>query len=194
MSVMIWDSTSQAFVEAQTPMVYDTENQAWRETTGLIWDEQNQAWVEKWNQIQTLNLYNKGVLNTEIVGDFNNTNYGALGYKNAGYHLATPTFQNNSDNFYVSQTNTAGTGTLFFTKSIDITKYKQIVLDADFIGHGTIDLSPAIQDNYSSIIRTGTSPIDISDISGSYYMGFNVMKSYQDSVSAVRVRSIDLIG
>lgn len=46
---MIWDSTSQAFVEAQTPMVYDTENQAWRETTGMAWNEQSQAWTKRWN-------------------------------------------------------------------------------------------------------------------------------------------------
>lgn len=61
MSVMLWDSASQAFVEAQdTPMVYDKDNEAWRETTGLVWDNENQAWREAWNPTKVRLLYDYG--------------------------------------------------------------------------------------------------------------------------------------
>ena len=48
MSAMIYDTTEQAFVEAETPMKFDQENQSWADTTGLAYNPEVDAWEEKW--------------------------------------------------------------------------------------------------------------------------------------------------
>lgn len=48
MSAMIYDTTSQAFVEAETPMKFDTGNQSWADTTGLAYNPEVEAWEERW--------------------------------------------------------------------------------------------------------------------------------------------------
>ena len=51
MSAMIYDPMSQAFVEAETPMKFDTGNQSWTDTTGLAYNPEAGAWEEKWSAI-----------------------------------------------------------------------------------------------------------------------------------------------
>lgn len=52
MSAMIYDPTSQAFVEAETPMKFDTGNKSWADTTGMAYNPEAEAWEEKWSQLK----------------------------------------------------------------------------------------------------------------------------------------------
>lgn len=48
MSVKIYDSTIGAFKDAETPLIWDEQAQAWKDSVGLVWNEQAQAWEERW--------------------------------------------------------------------------------------------------------------------------------------------------
>lgn len=48
MSVKIYDSTIGAFKDAETPLIWDEQNQAYKDSTGLVWNESAQAWEERW--------------------------------------------------------------------------------------------------------------------------------------------------
>lgn len=57
MSAMIYDTTEQAFVEAETPMKFDQENQSWADTTGLAYNPEAGAWEEKWSASKAFKGY-----------------------------------------------------------------------------------------------------------------------------------------
>lgn len=48
MSVKIYDASIGAFKDAPTPMIWDEQNQAYKDSTGLVWNESVQAWEERW--------------------------------------------------------------------------------------------------------------------------------------------------
>lgn len=48
MSVKIYDSTIGAFKDAETPLIWDEQAQAWKDSVGLVWNESAQAWEERW--------------------------------------------------------------------------------------------------------------------------------------------------
>ncbi len=56
--VKIYDTASRAFKEAGTPLVYDGNLRAWKESTGLVWNEGAQAWEKRWGP--KLWLYDHG--------------------------------------------------------------------------------------------------------------------------------------
>lgn len=49
MSVKIYDASIGAFKDASTPLVWDEQNQAYKDSTGLVWNESAQAWEERWS-------------------------------------------------------------------------------------------------------------------------------------------------
>ena len=49
MAAMIWDSAAGAFKDAETPLIWDGQMQAWKDSTGLVWNESAQAWEECWS-------------------------------------------------------------------------------------------------------------------------------------------------
>ena len=56
MSAMIYDTTEQAFVEAETPMKFDADNQIWADTTGMAYNQEVEAWEEKWRVKVSIDL------------------------------------------------------------------------------------------------------------------------------------------
>ncbi len=58
MAVKIWDDALRAFKDAGTPLVYDENLRAWKESTGLVWNDGAQAWEERWSP--KLWLYDRG--------------------------------------------------------------------------------------------------------------------------------------
>lgn len=48
MSVKIYDSTIGAFKDTETPLIWDEQAQAWKDSAGLVWNESAQAWEERW--------------------------------------------------------------------------------------------------------------------------------------------------
>ena len=162
MAAMIWDTEAQAFTEAQTPMVYDTENQAWRETTGLVWDEQNQAWVEKWNPKKSrITLVEKQIGATGI-GTWTSNNG----------HLTCITPYVNSWRERGGQPDLLCTGL-----SINLSLYKTLYIDfrigskGQQVGSGNIpfyfsDANNTLGEWQFNSKPTGTMTIDISSIVG----------------------------
>lgn len=57
MSVKIYDSTIGAFKDAETPLIWDEQAQAWKDSVGLVWNESAQAWEERWIASRLPNLY-----------------------------------------------------------------------------------------------------------------------------------------
>lgn len=57
MSVKIYDSTIGAFKDAETPLIWDEQAQAWKGSTGLVWNESAQAWQERWGAIPKNAIY-----------------------------------------------------------------------------------------------------------------------------------------
>ncbi len=66
MAVKIYDNESQAFKDAETPLVHDGNLQAWKESTGLAWDDGAQAWEERWRP--RVYLYNRGNECVDLTG------------------------------------------------------------------------------------------------------------------------------
>lgn len=67
MSVKIYDSTIGAFKDAETPLIWDEQAQAWKDSVGLVWNESAQAWEERWGD-NKLWLYKDGDECIDITG------------------------------------------------------------------------------------------------------------------------------
>ena len=48
MPALIYDTTTQAFKDAETPKIYSSGDGAYVDAHGKIWDENAQAWVDAW--------------------------------------------------------------------------------------------------------------------------------------------------
>ena len=80
MSVKIYDSTIGSFKDAETPLIWDEQAQAWKDSVGLVWNESAQAWEERWSAIKsTLYLYNEGDECTNVTGGWEATVSGRTG-------------------------------------------------------------------------------------------------------------------
>lgn len=70
MSVKIYDSTIGAFKDAETPLIWEEQAQAWKDSVGLVWNESAQAWEERWGG--KLWLYKEGDECVNVTGGWNN--------------------------------------------------------------------------------------------------------------------------
>nr|DAJ48914.1 MAG TPA: hypothetical protein [Caudoviricetes sp.] len=184
MAVKIWDASVGAFKDAETPMIWDEQAQAWKDSAGFVYNQELNAWNERWSGKKW--LYHNGTLNL-IAGNFKNTSYGSSGYSSAsnGMHASTPIFNDASDYFKISMSDVAGMGTLFFTNAIDLTDVKTVYVKSEAAGESTVfGITDKIIDNYSFAKITpnfvAPSSLDVSDLSGKYYFGFRLSKSYTD--------------
>ena len=60
MSVKIYDSAIGAFKDAETPLIWDEQAQAWKDSVGLVWNESVGAWEERWGNLANGVLYDRG--------------------------------------------------------------------------------------------------------------------------------------
>lgn len=61
MSVKIYDSTIGAFKDAETPLIWDEQAQAWKDSVGLVWNESAQAWEERWGKEKVIYTPHKSI-------------------------------------------------------------------------------------------------------------------------------------
>ena len=61
MAAMIWDSAAGAFKDAETPLIWDEQMQAWKDSIGLVYDDASGAWAKRWESVKY--IYNFGFKN-----------------------------------------------------------------------------------------------------------------------------------
>ena len=120
MSVKIWDSASQAFVEPQNvPRRYDAGSGAYVDTDGKAYSEADAAWMERWSKDKTPYLYNEGDECTDVTGGWD-----------IKYNVSSSRFQRNSDN--LSYTATADSWSYCTSNNLmDLSKYSKLKMLAD---------------------------------------------------------------
>ena len=121
MSVMIYDATSKAFKEAETPKIYSSSDQAWVETTGMSWNTEAQTWEERWGK--KLFLYNYGDECTDITGGWV--------HRDRDYNSYTPIQTSgikNTDNIEIIG-DTRTQCSLETSNTIDLTNFSKLFYD-----------------------------------------------------------------
>lgn len=124
MSVMIWDSTSQAFKDATSIKRYDQQNDAWTDCTSAQVQE-NGVWVEKLQKPITY-LYKDGDECTDITGGWNLKylpSYASTSYATLTKNTDTLKFWVGNANYYAS---------VVSYKVVDVTNYSKIVIEGSF--------------------------------------------------------------
>lgn len=122
MSVKIWDAAAGAWRDAETPKIYDAENSAYRDSTGLVQDAENQAWKEVWSPLKPV-----GIINGNIVGcnfeEYSHTGNGTINGKSTTKNTGSVT---------VALT---GTGQISYSylsrlKGLEIKQYTSLIINA----------------------------------------------------------------
>ena len=119
MSVKIYDSTIGAFKDAETPLIWDEQAQAWKDSVGLVWNESAQAWEERWSAQKILYLYDQGNQCADITGGWSNGwSYGGGG---------TTSLLDNE--FRVSADYGQNAKGLETNKAIDVSEYTKLIAE-----------------------------------------------------------------
>lgn len=155
MSVKIWDSASQAFVEPQNvPRRYDAESGAFVDTTGKAYDVGAAAWAEKWSPNKPLYLYNEGDECVDITGGWKLKPY-------SGYESYTSVKKNASNMyFYLAYANYCGS--LVTNNKIDVTGYSKLIFSGNF------EFGTGAQTNYIPNVFLG---VEYNSVPSSGYYG-----------------------
>lgn len=181
MSVKIYDSTIGAFKDAETPLIWDEQAQAWRDSVGLVWNESAQAWEERWSADAEGVLYNKGNECTKITGGWISkifiNDYGSSAVGNTATKdkacLKVYSGSGKSIGFFTSQKiDTRGYSKL----CINVTEiFAQSVSCIDLTLNNTSQIlcDTRYRDDYGHRITTlGIVEWDISTYNDNYYFGF----------------------
>lgn len=202
MAAMKWDSAAQAFADPQNvPKRYDPNSGAFVDTTGKAFDHDAEAWVEKWSPNRVLHLYDNGIFNVISQGSARNLAYGPNGYvTQSGSRPLLATIKYNADNIETVQ-NSCGYGTLFFDVPINLTKYGalEIMSKTTYNYYNPIiGFTQQIKDNFvisASVSYLGTSQqnvLDISRLTGSYYLFFGLGRGYDECTNVLKVYKLTL--
>ena len=72
MAAIIWDAQTNAFKDADTPLIWDEQAQAYKGSTGLVYDESAGVWSERWGTSKKLIIFDgsKGGDNTAVTGGY----------------------------------------------------------------------------------------------------------------------------
>lgn len=152
MSVMIYDSTSQAFKEAQTPKVYDTENQAWRETVGMVYDKNDGAWIEKWG---SSNYWFKPNTTNDYIKDLEINTHLYWGHRTP----VAPNITQSEQQLTICGSRTAGTQSNVLFPIKDITNYTKLHMSISCLDDTSGDeiRIRLYNEDYKEIVSTSTS-------------------------------------
>lgn len=119
MSVKIYDSTIEAFKDAETPLIWDEQAQAWKDCVGLVWNESAQAWEERWGAQKILYLYDQGNQCADITGGWSSGwSYGGGG-----------TTSLLANEFRVSANYGQNAKGLETNKAIDVSEYAKLIAE-----------------------------------------------------------------
>lgn len=157
MSVMIWDSSAQAFAEPQNvPRRYDAGSGAYVDTEGRAYDAEVEAWAEKWSPVKQLYLYKDGDECVDVTGGWN-----AYPYRVNGHNTGkTPTLNKGTNAMTISLNNElsgnpdAKRGCIFSEKKIDMSRFKTLkihLIKAHAVGTRPNDQSGTYDSIYFSI-------------------------------------------
>ncbi len=148
----------------------------------------------KWNpsvkaNMQSMMLYNRGEDNTAVTGGWNGYAYKAA---TSGASVAAPTVTNSSDGMRVSLNSSSTVGGVWTGKAIDLTNYSaiKVTCDIDAAGEFYLGLSAMKENNYTATVKISVSSdcvMDISNITGSYYILFQLYRT------TATIYSIELI-
>lgn len=148
MAVQIWDSANECFKDAETPVIHNAENEAWKESTGFVYNKENEAWEEKWSSKPK----------AETI--YENNTFGILG-EPALYSLFSGgkgSLVFNSDSIVVKDDNSSSyyhNSILIFPNLIDFSQYKYAYIE----GKDSISLrSTNYKGNQGSATLNGANP------------------------------------
>ena len=175
-----WDEQSQAYVEpVNVPMRHDEDSQAYVETTGMAYDQTAGAWEEKWSPNKILYLYNKGDECTDVTGGI-----GAYKVRESGYTFTSSSVIKDVDSITIKllRSNGSNSGGAITNNAIDLTNYKKICINATSIistdNHCILSISKTLgttffdtKEAYAHVNDVGIIELDISSVTGSYYVG-----------------------
>lgn len=128
MSVKIYDSAIGAFRDAETPMIWDEQKQAYKDSTGLVWNESAQAWEERWGG--SVYLYKDGNECESVTGGWDRMNYNWSSGATGGAYVVTK----NSDCIQIQNRGYSAGAMAFNTiyvcnqNNIDFSSFSRIVL------------------------------------------------------------------
>ena len=161
---------------------------AWHSMDAYIY--KSGTWVQfSWTIVY---LYNRGVLNNAVIGGINIVK---KGISENGYTRNTPKVTYNSDNFVITNggTDYNDGGIVHFANKIDLTLYKTLGFEGQGIGgYNKLYIWPSFgtyipDKSIASIQNTGN--LDISALSGAFYIGFGI---YGRDSNKVTVYSVSL--
>lgn len=165
MSALIWDSTSQAFKDADTPKIYS--GSSFGDAEGKIWNETAQAWEDAWNSWNG-ELYDQGNEYIGVTG----------GIVQGSYTTYPGQLIKNADSITLRWG--SGYASVAITNNmIDITDYNYLCADVISLPSESyfalaVSLSKSIVDAdidfTTRIFTTGTIKRNISSLTGSYYL------------------------
>lgn len=123
MSVMLWDSASQAFKDATSIKRYDQQNDAWTDCTSAQVQE-NGVWVEKLQKPRTY-LYKDGDECTNITGGWK---YQPYNYYSPAFTSKTPIIERRPDSLYTKLTFSSSfdCSLIGTVNVIDVSKYSKM--------------------------------------------------------------------
>lgn len=188
MAVKIWDEQSNAFKDAETPMVWDEALGAYKDSTGLVYNENAGAWSERFGD--KLWLYKDGNEYEKITNGWRISS-GGSGSGGSG--------AKNKDNMYVKGKHVYAVASSSFyavtNKQIDITSYKKICCEVVNFSSNAPSVQmfgPKItnehiyydfQKNYAAKppYNDGVYELDISDQTGSFYIALGTNPSTGNS-------------
>lgn len=198
MAVMVWDPQAQAFKDAEAPKIWDSENQAWKESAGLVWNEEAQAWQKVWSPgPEVLYLYKAGDECTEITGGWTVTmsgNDSIAQKKSNGIRMKIYSYPSAAGVITNESVRVSG----FSKLCIEFTSSNYISDNNDIIfGHfGLNNVKNAVSYPQSSIVvgtnkwvsrETGThiSAVNVSNVSGLYYVMGQLSGGYYDGLEVL---------
>jgi len=124
MAVLTWSGgVEQCFKDAATPLIYDAENEAWKDSTGLAYNKEDEAWEEKWSGMGNI-FYENGKFGLAGIPEVFRRYYpvGSSQYTK-GY------LKFNSDNFNLIEGKYYNHSEVIFPNLIDFSKYKYIYVE-----------------------------------------------------------------
>ena len=121
MAAMILDAQTNAFKDADTPLIWDEQAQAYKDSTGLVYDERAGVWSERWGTSKKLIIFDgsKGGDNTAVTGGY------TKGY-NANGSSGSFSISNESLTVIGASTGNQGECGAVSKKPIDFSTYKKL--------------------------------------------------------------------
>ena len=135
MSVKIYDASIGAFKDASTPLIWDEQAQAYKDSVGLVWNESARAWEERWGGSSRYDLITNGIWNNEL-GNFSMRHVYSDGTYSAS-NVLTKSYSNNATKYEMHglQSQQFSMDVPLNSPTLPIKKIKKVFIDAGAYGN-----------------------------------------------------------